>query len=493
MSFFDTTPIGRIINRFAKDMYTVDEQLVATIRSTLSTLAAVCSTIVVIATAQPLFVFFLIPVSMFYMEQQKFFNVTYRELKRLDSVARSPLYALLGETLDGVSSIRAFNAQEHLLNRITGMLDQQQNAYYLTFTGQCWLAVRLELVGTMIIAFACLYAVIEHVRIGGDEAYASLAGLALSFALSVTTALNWYVRMASDLEANMVAVERVDQYCKLPSEASRTTAEDDFVDASWPHSGKIEFKNTQLRYREGLPLVLKGLDLVIPARSKVGVVGRTGAGKSTLMVALMRIVELYGGSILIDDIDIKTLGLSRVRSKIAVIPQDPVLFSGTVRVNLDPFDECEDERLYEVLRRVGLFLSSSSTNLEGLGQTASKLTPIRSLNDTVLEGGQNFSAGQRQLLVIARALLSEANIVIMDEATAAVDAETDAKIQKLMRVDFADATCITIAHRLNTIMDSDYILMMSDGVAAEFDSPINLMDKGGMFKDLVDAWEEDHE
>ena len=496
MSFFDTTPIGRIINRFSKDMYTADEELVQTLRSYLSTLTSVIGVVLVIATVQPLFAVFLIPITIFYLIQQNHFNKTYRELKRLDSVARSPIYALLGETLDGVSSIRAFNAQGYLLNRITEMLDVQQNAYYLTFTGQCWLAVRLELVGTAIISFACLCAVIEHVRFGGNEVYAGLAGLAISFALSVTQALNWSVRMASDLEAAMVAVERIEQYCDLPSEAERVTYLDETgaVPVDWPREGKIVFKGAKLRYRKGLPLVLKGLDLVIPARSKVGVVGRTGAGKSTLMVALMRIVELDEGYIYIDDVEIKKLGLTRVRSKIAVIPQDPVLFSGSVRINLDPFDECDDEQLYEVLRRVGLFSNPSSSSLIDLsGSQSNLLAPIRSLNDTVLEGGQNFSAGQRQLLVIARALLSKANIVIMDEATAAVDADTDSKIQKLMREDFANSTCITIAHRLNTIMDSDFILMMHDGIAAEFDTPKNLMSKDGMFKDLVTAWEEEHE
>lgn len=495
MAFFDTTPIGRIINRFSKDMYTVDEQLIATIRSYLATIASVIGVIVVISTAQPLFVVFLIPITIFYIMQKNFFNKTYREVKRLDSVARSPIYALLGETLDGVSSIRAFNAQEYLMRRIVGMLDAQQNAYFLTFTGQCWLAVRLELVGTVIITFSCLCAVIRHIEIGGSKAFASLAGLAISFALSVTQSLNWSVRMASDLEANMVAVERLEQYCQIPSEAARKTDFDDSpsMDVNWPTNGKIEFRNAELRYRKGLPLVLKGLNLVIPGRSKVGVVGRTGAGKSTLMVALMRIVELAGGSIMIDDVDIKKLGLTHVRSRIAVIPQDPVLFSGTVRINLDPFNECDDLKLYEVLRRVGLYSNPSSMNLLEESLATQNMTPIHSLNDPVLEGGQNFSTGQRQLLVIARALLSQASIVIMDEATAAVDADTDSKIQKIMREDFANATCITIAHRLNTIMDSDYILMMHDGRAAEFDKPMALLDKGGMFKDLVDAWEEEHE
>ena len=210
MSFFDTTPIGRIVNRFSKDMYTVDEQLVATMMAYLSTMATVVGVIVVISSVTPLFTFCLIPVLAFYALQQSFFTKSYRELKRLDSVARSPLYGLLGETLDGIATIRAFSTQPALMKKLADFLDRQQNAYFLTFAAQCWLAVRLEVLGTVIIAFACLLAVYQHESMGGDEGFAGLAGLSVSFALSVTQALNWTVRMGSDLEANMIAVERIE-------------------------------------------------------------------------------------------------------------------------------------------------------------------------------------------------------------------------------------------------------------------------------------------
>ena len=508
MAFFDTTPIGRIINRFSKDMYTVDEQLISTLRSYLSTLFTVFSTIIVISGVTPIFTLCLIPIIIFYMMQQAYFTVsalvvwtselgesssqfifcqmTYRELKRLDSIGRSPIYALLGETLDGVSTIRAFDAQATLAKRLNGMLDRQQHAYFLTITAQCWLAIRLELVGTLIITFACVCTVVEHPFKGGDENFAALAGLSISFALSVTQSLNWSVRMASDFEANMVAVERIEQYCNITGEADRHTEADASAGKDWPSKGEIQFIGAKLRYRSGLPLVLKGLDINIPTGSKVGIVGRTGAGKSTLMVALLRIVELDSGKILIDGIDHKILGLSLVRSQIAVIPQDPVLFSGTVKTNLDPFDEYPKQRLYDVLTRVGLYTttrSSMSTNsLSSLGNAN-----VQSLDDLVQDGGSNFSVGQRQLLVIARALLCGASIVIMDEATAAVDAETDARIQGVMRTEFFNATTLTVAHRINTIMDSDFILVMDDGKAAEFDSPSNLLARGGMFSDLVEA------
>ena len=306
--------------------------------------------------------------------------------------------------------------------------------------------------------------------------------------------------MASDMEGNFVAVERILQFSAMKGEASRLTQLDLTLE-NWPVEGRIEFVNATLRYRPGLPLVLKGLNISIPAKSKVGVVGRTGAGKSTLMVALLRIVELHGGLIKIDGIDIKSLGLKKLRSMIAVIPQDPVLFAGNIRTNLDPFDDYDDARLFEVLERVGLYApmekDSSRLSLSSLGsnefKAGGRTQPIKSLHEEVCAGGSNFSVGQRQLIVIARAMLAETNIVIMDEATASVDADTDARIQRVFRSEFSRATCITVAHRLNTIMDSDFVLVMDDGRAAEFDTPSLLLSKeDGIFKSLVDAWEDEN-
>ena len=401
--------------------------------------------------------------------------MSYRELKRLDLIGRSPIYALFGETLDGVSTIRAFSAQDAFSTNLEEMLDRQQHAYYLTCAAKCWLAIRLELVGTLIIGVACLCAVLEHRTMGGSAQFAGLAGLSISFALNITQDLNWSVRMASDLETYMVSVERIAQYCEIKSEAPRRKLLDTALPETWPAYGEVRFIGTTLRYRPELPLVLKGLDIVIPAGSKVGVVGRTGAGKSTLVMALLRLVELEDGKIVLDGIDHRLVGLQTLRSHIAVIPQDPVLFSGTVKSNLDPFGEHPEPLLLEALARVGLYTDSS-----GDGR-------VRELSDPVLESGSNFSVGQRQLLVIARALLTGANIVVMDEATAAVDVDTDAKIQAVMKNEFAEATCITVAHRINTILDSDYILVMDDGKALEFDKPDQLLQKQSSFRELVEA------
>ena len=291
---------------------------------------------------------------------------------------------------------------------MTRLVDRQQHAYFLTQAGLCWLAVRLELIGTFIIFVACMAAVYEKRNVeDGDTVFAGLAGLSISYALSVTQALNWGVRVGSDFEANMVAVERIKEYCRIKSEAPHYTDADKALGIAWPYKGVIEFKNAKLRYREGLPLVLKDLNITIPGQSKVGIVGRTGknnagaifefysaaltvsvpvsiegAGKSTLMTALMRLAELDNGQILLDGVDIKTLGLQRLRSSIAVVPQDPVLFSGTVKTNLDPFDQYDSDRLMDVLERVGLWSSESAS-------------AVSSLEDRVLQDGSNFSVGQR--------------------------------------------------------------------------------------------------
>jgi ATP-binding cassette, subfamily C (CFTR/MRP), member 1 len=303
------------------------------------------------------------------------------------------------------------------MDRLTKMFDSQQHAYFLTFSAQSWLAVRLELVGTFIVTFSCLSAVAERAVSGSDEAFAGLAGLAISYSLSVTQSLNWSVRMASDMEADMVAVERILEYTMLPSEGAKEMPSDELLKLTqWPKAGDIAFADAQMRYRPELPLTLKGLDIRIPASSKVGVVGRTGAGKSSLMVALMRIVELSGGEITIDGVDTSTIGLAKLRKSISVIPQDPCLFSGTIRDNLDPFSDFDDDELYKCLESVGLSKGLAAS----AHSTMSANTRIDSLDDVVLEGGSNLSLGQRQLIVIARALLSKNHIVIMDEATASV-------------------------------------------------------------------------
>ncbi|MGK3751060.1 MAG: ATP-binding cassette subfamily C (CFTR/MRP) protein 1 [Bacillariaceae sp.] len=306
------------------------------------------------------------------------------------------------------STIRAFEAEPALLDRVKVLVDKQIHASYLFKIGKCWLGVRLEFVGSVLIFFGCLSFVLKKQTIVEEDelqSSANYSGMALTYLLTISSALLYTVRSSSDFEADMVSVERIRQYTDLEKEAPHDIPADKLMGKGWPSRGLVEFKDVKLRYRTETPLVLKGLNFTVPSQSRVGIVGRTGAGKSTIVNALTRLNELDSGKIILDGVDIKTIGLTKLRSNIAVIPQDPVLFSGTVKTNLDPFNQHSEGKLMDVLGRVGLYTSTDSS------------CAIKSLDDTVEVDGNNFSSGQRQLLVIARALLDGASVVICDEAT----------------------------------------------------------------------------
>ncbi|KAL8002504.1 putative NHPM bacteriocin system ABC transporter, peptidase/ATP-binding protein [Plasmopara halstedii] len=427
ISFFDTTPTGRIVNRLSKDVYTVDESIPATWSMLLNTFFSVLVTLVTIS--------------------YRYFIKSSSELQRLDSISRSPVFALLSETLDGLPTIRAYCAESQFSTRNKELIDRNQRAYFLNFAVNCWLALRLEFAGTLIAAFAALAAVLAHsANPERGAAFAGLAGVSLTYAFSVTQSLNWSVRMLSQLQTQMVSVERIKNYTVMDTEAELTSVGKFSSAQEWPSAGEIEFRDVNLRYRPGLPRVLRNLSLLIHPQEKIGIVGRTGAGKSSLVVALMRLVELDSGSILIDGLDIGTIGLHELRNKISIIPQDPVLFSGTVRSNVDPFDQYTDEQIWTSLRR---------------GHLAHI---VSALDSPVDEKGSNFSVGERQLLY-------------------------GRKIQRSIREEFRDCTCLTIAHRINTILDADRILVMERGAVGEFDTPKALQKKqNGLFKALVEHW-----
>jgi ABC-type multidrug transport system fused ATPase/permease subunit len=443
-------------------------------------MAKVVGAILYVIVVTPLFLVALVPIIVFYVRTQRYYIKTSRELARLDNISRSPIYALFGETIDGLSTIRAYKMEERLSARNARLLDDNQRAYFLTFSANCWLAFRLEFAGTLIVVIASALAVLGRPSSGAGtsvetssgagtsvETYAGLAGLAISLTLSITQSINWSVRMASDLESQMVSVERIHDFITMPKEKEHHTAGD--PPSTWPARGDISFVNVSMRYREGLPLVLKSVSLDICGRSKIGVVGRTGSGKSSLVAALLRLVEISSGQVLIDGIEVGSIGLFALRSRISVIPQDPVLFAGTIRLNVDPFSQHTDLVLSETLRNVGLV---------GV-----------SLDDNVEDEGANLSVGQRQIICIARALVEKAAIIVMDEATASVDMESDALIQHAVRRISHAATTITVAHRLNTILDSDKVLVMSDGCVAEFDTPTRLLEnRDSMFSALVHDW-----
>ncbi|KAL0096556.1 multi drug resistance-associated protein MRP [Phycomyces blakesleeanus] len=459
MSFFDTTPLGRILNRFSKDQHTVDEILPRTFQAYFRVLFSVFSIVVIISVSTPFFLVLIIPLGFIYSYVQRYYLATSRELKRLDSVGKSPIYSHFQETISGVSTIRAYAQQDRFIFENQGKLDDNQRAYYPSIACNRWLAVRLEFLGSIILFGSAIFAVIGVVY-GTNYVDAGLVGLSVSYAMSITQALNWVIRSFCEIETNIVSVERIKEYIELPTEKYDAVRN---VNPLWPEKGVIEFNDYSTRYRPGLDLALKGLSFNIAAREKIGIVGRTGAGKSSLSLSLFRIIEAVSGNIVIDGVDIATLRLFDLRSRLTIIPQDPVLFAGTVRENLDPFGVSDDAQLWEALQNA--HLHEYVSKMDG------------KLNAVVLEGGDNFSVGQRQLICLARALLRRTTVLILDEATAAIDVETDSIIQETIRSQFADCTILTIAHRINTVMDSDRILVLDKGQIAEFDAPQSLLYK----------------
>ncbi|KRF85621.1 multidrug resistance-associated protein 1 isoform X6 [Drosophila virilis] len=469
MELFETTPQGRILNRFSKDIHVVDATLPMLLRVVLFCAIAVLATIVVISISTPIFLAVIVPIGFIYYFAQRFYVATSRQLMRLESVSRSPIYSHFGETVTGVSTIRAYTVQDRFIEESDNKVDKNQVCKYPSLIANRWLAVRLEMVGNLIILFASLFAVL------GGQTNPGLVGLSVSYALQVTQTLNWLVRMSSDIETNIVSVERIKEYGETKQEAAWELEEDKKKPKNWPEDGRVEFKDFQVRYREGLELVLRGVSFNISGGQKVGIVGRTGAGKSSLTLALFRIIESAGGKILIDGIDIATMGLHMLRSRLTIIPQDPVLFSGSLRSNLDPFEVKTDDEIWKALE------------LSHLKAFAKSLTA--GLNHEISEGGENLSVGQRQLVCLARALLRKTKVLVLDEATAAVDLETDDLIQKTIRSEFRECTVLTIAHRLNTILDSDKVIVLDKGQITEFDAPSALLadPKSAFFSMAKDA------
>ncbi|KAJ2776213.1 hypothetical protein GGI18_004393, partial [Coemansia linderi] len=388
---------------------------------------------------------------------------------RLDSTTRSPIYASFQEMLVGVATIRAYGMSERFMAENLRKINANQRCYYPSVSLYRWLAVRMEFMSVLIVFATTMLGVASLLTGKGD---AGLVGLSISYAMQSTQQINWMLRMECDLENSMCNYVRIQEYEQLTPEAP-DVIEDNRPERSWPMEGTVEFKNYSTRYREGLDLVLKDVSFAVKPSEKVGIVGRTGAGKSSLTLALFRIIEAAEGQILLDGEDIAQYGLFDVRSKLSIIPQDPVLFAGTVRENLDPFNTYSDQDIWQALEHARLadFVRTKDERLEFV----------------VTQGGENFSVGQRQLICLARALLKRAKVLVLDEATAAIDPESDAIIQDSIRKEFKDCTVLTIAHRLNTIVDSDRILVLDQGQVAEFDTPSALLAKeGGLFKSL---WE----
>ncbi|XP_036923546.1 multidrug resistance-associated protein 1 [Sturnira hondurensis] len=465
MSFFERTPSGNLVNRFSKEMDTVDSVIPQVIKMFMGSLFNVISACIIILLATPIAAIIIPPLGLIYFFVQKFYVASSRQLKRLESVSRSPVYSHFNETLLGVSVIRAFAEQERFIHESDLKVDENQKAYYPSIVANRWLAVRLECVGNCIVLFATLFAVISRHSLS-----AGLVGLSVSYSLQVTTYLNWLVRMSSEMETNIVAVERLKEYSETEKEAP-WRIEEMAPSSTWPEVGEVEFRDYSLRYREDLDMVLKHINITINGGEKVGIVGRTGAGKSSLTLGLFRINESAEGEIIIDNVNIAKIGLHDLRFKITIIPQDPVLFSGSLRMNLDPFSQYSDEEVW------------TSLELAHLKNFVSALPD--KLNHECSEGGENLSVGQRQLVCLARALLRKTKILVLDEATAAVDLETDDLIQSTIRTQFDDCTVLTIAHRLNTIMDYTRVIVLDKGEIRECGTPSDLLQQRGSFYSMA--------
>jgi len=461
--FFDSNPLGRIINRFSMDQDALDNNLFLSLQVFFTTFATTIATFALMIYAAPVLGLIFIPLSVIYLYIQQLFRSTSRELKRIDSLARSPLYANISETIDGLSTIRAYHEQNHFIERNQFLIDENNRPLHLQSVAKKWLAFRLEIIGCFLVLFDGVAGMFLK-----DTLSVSLLGLSLSYALQVTTNLNATVRNFCNTEVYMNSAERLLHYSE-EIEIERQEGLD--APVGWPERGKIEIKNLNMKYAPYLPPTLHDVSISINAHEKVGIVGRTGAGKSSIIMSLFRMVEpdLYS-VIKIDDSNILNMKLCNLRHGLSIIPQEPILFSGTIRFNLDPFNEHSDSEIWYALENSGM---------KGMIMDMDK-----KLESEVRCNGENFSVGQRQLLCLARAMLKNSHVLVMDEATASCDIETDAIIQKAIRNNFNDATVITIAHRLNTIIDYDKILVLDKGRVLEFDTPINLLYQENQYGEL---------
>lgn len=465
ISFFDVTPVGRILNRFSSDMSTIDEELSQTISQVLNSFFACLGSIGAIAGAtKGTFLILLVPLMFLYTRVQSYFRKTNTTVARLESVSRSPIYADFSQALSGISSIRAYKDAQRFILHLEAQLDNNSIAAITAQLAGQWLAIRLDVLGASISFFVALIAVTS-----GGFIPAGYMAIGLLYSFQLITFLKFAVRMSATGEAQMNSVERIKYYIdNVPQEFTKDPI--DNIPEDWPSNGNIVATNVKLRYRDG-PLVLKGLNFNVDAGDKVGIAGRTGSGKSSMMVALFRVEELVEGSVVVDGLDISRVPLHTLRSRIGIIPQDPVMFSSSVRFNLDPFDRYSDAEVWEALDQVEMKPHVMSL-------------PDK-LSEEVAEGGDNFSAGQRQLICIARAILRKPKIVVLDEATASIDNTTDELIQKAIRKQYSNSSVLTIAHRIHTIMDSTKIMVLDNGFLAEFDTPANLLkNEQGIFYSL---------
>lgn len=490
MSFFDTTPIGRILNRFSDDISTLDQQVLWVLMMFFEMSLETLTRLVIVIYNLPFMIVILGILVFLYNYFRNRFIPASRELKRLKSALRSPVFSHLQESVNGVETLRAYGESARFIHSNRRKVDNVTKVDWATQCANRWLSMRLQSIAAIVVLSATLL-ILMSVKLnrGFDPA---LVGFLMTNVFTSTSVLNGIIRLWAETETKSVTIERLIEYANLKSEAP-TVIDGHRPAKDWPATGAINFKNYTTRYREGLDPVLKNISLEIKPSEKIGIVGRTGAGKSSLTLALFRIIEATDGNIDIDDIDTSSIGLYDLRSQLNIIPQDAAAFEGTVRENLDPFGNHSDEELWKVLELAHLKEHVEQMKTEPKKEEDRKkkknddepVKPQVGLNARVLEGGSNLSSGQKQLLCLARALLKKSQVLVLDEATAAVDVQTDKIIQETIRSNFKDKTILTIAHRLDTIMDSDRVLVLERGQVKEFDSPETLLkDTEGEFYSL---------
>lgn len=481
LRFFDKTPLGRIMNRFSKDIESVDQELTPFAEGAFTCLISCISVLVLIALITPGFLFFAVIIAYLYYLVGTYYLSLSRELKRFDSITKSPIHQHFSESLTGVATIRAYGVETRFMKQNLAAIDTNSRPFFYMWVANRWLSFRVDAVGSMVMFFAGIFVILS---IGTIDA--GLAGLSLSYAISFSENALWIVRLYANIEMNMNSVERLQEFLEVDQEPPAEIP-DSKPAASWPERGEINVKDVSLRYAPDLPRVIKNASFHVEPCNKIGVVGRTGAGKSTIITAFFRFLDPETGTIEIDGVDITKIGLDDLRQAITIIPQDPTLFTGTIRTNLDPFNEYSDEKIFEALVRVNLLARGERERAANDEESSENQNKFLDIDSAVSEGGNNLSQGQRQLMCLARSLLKSPKVILLDEATASIDYKSDALIQQTIREEFSGSTILTIAHRLRSIVDYDKILVMDAGRVVEYDEPYALIsNKDSLFHSMCE-------
>ncbi|XP_038663728.1 ATP-binding cassette sub-family C member 8 isoform X3 [Scyliorhinus canicula] len=471
MRFFETTPLGNILNRFSADTNIIDQHIPATLECLIRSTLLCVSALAVISYVTPVFLIALVPLAVAYYFIQKYFRVASRDLQQLDDSTQLPLLSHFSETVEGLTTIRALREENRFRQQLLELTDTNNIASLFLTAANRWLEVRMEYIGACVVLIAAVASITNSLYYGLAS---GLVGLGLTSALMISNYLNWMVRNLADMEVQLGAVQRINSLLKIETENYDGLLSPSQIPPNWPDEGEIKIQNLSVRYDSSLKPVLKNVNAHISPGQKVGICGRTGSGKSSFSLAFFRMVDMFEGRIIIDGIDISKLPINTLRSRLSIILQDPVLFSGSIRFNLDPEKKCTDSVLWESLEIAQL-------------KHVVKALP-GGLDAIVTEGGENFSLGQRQLFCLARAFVRKSSVLIMDEATASIDMATENILQKVVMTAFADRTVVTIAHRVHTILNADLVIVMKRGIILEYDTPSILLEqRDGIFASFVQA------